>query len=76
MDAINEHLERIHSATQQDWHELLELFTEQCEPSRQTQLGPVRTGRVPDEEWERSEEYRALAHMLARCWPSERSQRQ
>jgi hypothetical protein len=76
MDALNEHLERIQTATQQDWQELLELFTEQCEPSRQATLGAVRGGRVPDEEWERSEEYRALAHMLSRCWPSERSQRQ
>ena len=76
MDALGDHLERIRAATEQDWQELLELFTEQCEPALQAPLGPVRSGRVPDGEWERSEEYRALADMLARCWPSERSQRQ
>jgi hypothetical protein len=76
MDALDDHLDRIRAATEQDWQELLELFTEQCEPMRQSALRPVRAGRVPDAEWERSPEYRALADMLARCWPSERSQRQ
>lgn len=63
-------------ATEQDWQELLELFAEHCEPLVQAPLGPVRAGRVPDEEWERSSEYQALGRMLAHCWPSERSQRQ
>ena len=76
MDALDDHFDRIRGATEQDWQQLLELFTEQCEPGRQSVLRPVRPGRVPDEEWERSPEYRALADMLARCWPSERSQRQ
>jgi hypothetical protein len=76
MDALGDHLERIRLATQQDWQELLELFTEQCEPPRQSSLQPIRPGRVPDDEWERSGEYQALGRMLTRCWPSERSQRQ
>lgn len=63
-------------ATEQDWQELLALFAEQCEPAGQSPLQPISPGRVPDEDWERSYEYRALGDMLARCWPSERSQRQ
>lgn len=76
MDALGEHLERIRAATEQHWRALLDLFTEQCEPAVQSALRPVRAGRVPDEEWESSFEYRALADMLARCWPTELSQRQ
>ena len=63
-------------ATEQDWQELLALFAEQCEPARQSSLQPVRAGRVSDDDWERSEEYRALGEMLTRCWPTERCQRQ
>jgi hypothetical protein len=76
MDALGEHLERIRMATEQEWRELLDLFVEHCEPVRQSDLQPIRVGRVPDEEWERSSEYRALGRMLSHCWPSERSQRQ
>ena len=76
MDALGQHLERIRAATERDWRELLQLFTEQCEPSRQSVIGVVRPSRVPDDEWECSDEYRALADMLTRCWPTERSQSQ
>jgi hypothetical protein len=76
MDALDDHLDRIRAATSRDWHKLLEHFTEQCEPAKPSQLRPVRPGRVPDEEWEQSREYVALAGMLSRCWPTERSQRQ
>lgn len=75
MDApLDDHLERIRAATPKDWHELLEHFTNQCDPLRPSELGPVRPGRVPDPEWERSPEYAALSRMLSRCWPSEQSQ--
>ena len=76
MDALDDHLDRIRAATSQDWHQLLEHFVEQCEPLKPSALRPIRPGRVPDDEWEGSAEFRALAHMLARCWPSERSQLQ
>ena len=76
MDALDDHLDRIHAATQRDWIELLEHFTEQCEPPRPSALRPIRPGRIPDDEWEGSDEFLALADMLSRCWPTERSQRQ
>ena len=55
---------------------LLHHFNEQCEPTEPSALRPIRPGRVPDEEWDGSAERRAIVDMLARCWPSERSQRQ
>jgi hypothetical protein len=76
MEALDDHLERIRAATSRDWHALLEHFVDQCEPLSPSELRRIRPGRVPDEEWERSPEFRALAHMLARCWPSERCQLQ
>jgi hypothetical protein len=76
MDALDDHLDRIKAATQRDWIELLEHFTEQCEPPSPSELRPIRPGRVPDDEWEGSAEFFALADMLGRCWPTERSQRQ
>jgi hypothetical protein len=76
MDALGEHLERIRMSTEQDREQLLALFTEQCEPPLPSALRSIRGDRVPDEEWEDSDEYRALADMLGCCWPSERSQRQ
>jgi hypothetical protein len=76
MDALDDHLDRIRAATEHDWKQLLAHFTEQCEPVYPSELRSVRPGRVPDEEWEHSREYRALADMFARCWPSERCQRQ
>ena len=76
MDALDAHLERIRAATERDWTDLLEHFAEQCEPLRGSALRPIRPGRVPDEEWEGSAEFVALAGMLSRCWPTERSQRQ
>lgn len=76
MDALDDHLDRIRAATDRDWRDLLAHFTEQCEPTKPSTLRPIRPGRVPDAEWEQSEEYLALAGMLSRCWPSERSQRQ
>lgn len=76
MDALDDHLHRIHAASERDWKRLLEHFTEQCEPLAPARLRPIRPGRVPDEEWEASVEFAALAGMLGRCWPSERSQRQ
>lgn len=76
MDALDAHLARIRAATARDWTELLAHFTEQCEPERPSELRPVRSGRVPDGAWEGSREYHALADMLGRCWPSERSQHQ
>ena len=76
VDALDDHLDRINAATQRDWIDLLEHFTEQCEPLSLSEVRPIRPGRVPDEEWESSEEFYALADMLNRCWPTERSQRQ
>ena len=76
VDALDDHLDRINAATQRDWIDLLEHFTEQCEPLRLSELRPIRPGRVPDDEWESSEEFSALADMLNRCWPTERAQRQ
>ena len=76
VDALDDHLDRINAATQRDWIDLLEHFTEQCEPLNPSELRPIRPGRVPDEEWEGSEEFYALADMFSRCWPTERSQRQ
>jgi hypothetical protein len=75
-DALDDHLDRIRDATPRDWHALLDHFVEQCDPLRPSALRPVRAGRVPDAEWERSPEFAALSRMLGRCWPSERSQRQ
>ena len=75
MDApLDDHLDRIRAATPQDWHELLDHFAEQCDPLRPSDLRPIRPGRVPDGEWERSAEFAALSRMLGRCWPSEQSQ--
>ena len=75
MDApLDDHLERIRAATPRDWHELLEHFAEQCEPLKPSELRPVRPGRVPDGEWEKSAEFVALSRMLGRCWPSEQAQ--
>jgi hypothetical protein len=75
MDApLDDHLERIHAATSRDWNELLDHFTEQCDPLRPSELRPIRPGRVPDGEWERSPEFAALSRMLGRCWPSDQSQ--
>jgi hypothetical protein len=75
MDApLDDHLERIDAATPRDWHDLLEHFAEQCEPLKPSELRPVRPGRVPDGEWEKSPEFAALSRMLGRCWPSEQSQ--
>jgi hypothetical protein len=76
MDALDDHLDRIRAATDRDWTELLQHFTEQCEPLSPSEVRPIRPGRIPDEEWEDSEEFFALADMLGRCWPTERSQRQ
>jgi len=76
MDALDDHLDRINAATPKDWQQLLEHFVEQCDPLRPSSLRPIRPGRVPDEHWEQSEEFGALARMLNRCWPSERSQHQ
>jgi hypothetical protein len=76
MDALDDHLDRIRAATRRDWAALLEHFHEQCDPLRPSELRPIRLGRVPDEHWERSPEFAAITRMLARCWPSERSQRQ
>jgi hypothetical protein len=74
MDAIDPHLTRIRTSTSRDWHELLEHFAEQCDPLNPSELRPIRPGRVPEDEWEGSPEYTALARMLGRCWPSEQSQ--
>ena len=75
MDApFDEHLHRIRVATSRDWDDLLDHFAEQCEPLRPSELRPIRVGRVPEHEWERSPEYAALSRMLGRCWPSEQSQ--
>jgi hypothetical protein len=76
MDALDDHLDRIRAATKRDWTDLLDHFTEQCEPLSPSALRPIRPGRVADEDWEGSEEFSALADMLSRCWPTERSQRQ
>jgi hypothetical protein len=77
MDApLDDHLHRIRAATPRDRHELLEHFVEQCDPLRPSELRPIRPGRVPDGEWERSPEYAALSRMLGRCWPTEQSQNQ
>ena len=75
-ESIATHLTRSRTATARDWTELLAHFTEQCEPEWPSELRPVRSGRVPDGSWEGSREYHALADMLGRCWPSERSQHQ
>jgi hypothetical protein len=75
MDApLDDHLDRIRAATPRDWNELLDHFTEQCDPLRPSELRPIRPGRVPEGEWERSPEFAALSRMLGRCWPSEKSQ--
>jgi hypothetical protein len=76
MDALDDHFDRIRAANQHDWLRLLDHFAEQCNPTDPSELRPIRPGRVPDDEWERSPEYVALARMLNRCWPTERSQRQ
>jgi hypothetical protein len=76
MDTLGDHFDRIRGASARDWDELLDHFVEQCHPLDPSELRPLRPGRVPDEEWERSHEYVALARMLGRCWPTERSQRQ
>jgi hypothetical protein len=76
MDALGDHLDWIRAATTRDWRELLEHFSEQCDPLRPSELRPLRPGRVPDDEWQGSDEFAALARMLGRCWPSERSQHQ
>jgi hypothetical protein len=75
MDApLDDHLQRIRAATPRDWHDLLDHFAAQCDPLWPSELRPIRLGRVPDHEWERSAEYAALSRMLRRCWPSEQSQ--
>jgi len=74
MDALDPHLTRIKTFTKRDWHQLLEHFAEQCDPLKPSSLRPIRPGRVPEDEWEGSPEYRALASMLGRCWPSEQAQ--
>jgi hypothetical protein len=71
---LDDHLERIRAATSRDWTELLDHFVEQCDPLRPSELKPIRPGRVPDDEWEKSPEFAALSRMLGRCWPSERAQ--
>jgi hypothetical protein len=76
MDALDDHLDRIHAATSRDWRELLEHFAAQCDPMKPSELRPIRPGRVPEDEWTGSPEYAALSRMLGRCWPSERSQHQ
>ena len=76
MDALDDHLDRIRAATDRDWQELLAHFTERCEPLKPSELRPIRRGRVPDDEWQDSPEYLALADMLSHCWPSEAAQRQ
>jgi hypothetical protein len=76
MDALDDHLDRIRAATPHDWDQLLDHFVEQCDPLQPSGLRPIRPGRVPDENWEASEEFAALARMLGRCWPSEVSQNQ
>jgi hypothetical protein len=76
MDAHDDYLDRIHRGAGPRWSGLLHHFNEQCEPSMPSVLRPLRTGRVPDDEWERSPEFRAIATMLAHCWPSQRCQRQ
>jgi hypothetical protein len=74
MDAIDPHLARIRKSTPRDWSRLLDHFAEQCDPLVPSDLRPIRPGRVPEDEWEGSPEFTALASMLGRCWPSERSQ--
>jgi hypothetical protein len=76
MDALDDHLDRIRAATPRDWSALLDHFCEQCDPLNPSELRPIRLGRVPDANWEDSREFAAITRMLARCWPSERSQRQ
>jgi hypothetical protein len=76
VDAFKDHLERIRAASPKDWHALIEHFVDQCEPLNAAELRPIRPGRVPEDEWESSQEFAALTRMLGRCWPSERSQRQ
>jgi hypothetical protein len=41
---------------------------------RPSELRPIRPGRVPDGDWERSPEHAALSRMMRRCWPTEASQ--
>jgi hypothetical protein len=76
MDALDDHLDRIRSATDREWSDLLEHFTECCQPAEPSQLRPIRPGRVPDAQWEGSPEFRALANMLSRCWPTQAAQDQ
>jgi hypothetical protein len=76
MDAIDDHLDWIRGATARDWNRLLDHFAEQCDPLSPSELKPVRPGRIPDEEWESSTEFQALARMLGRCWPTETAQNQ
>jgi hypothetical protein len=76
MDALDDHLERIRASTSRDWCRLIEHFTEQCDPLSPSELGPIRPGRVPDEEWQGSAEFAALSRMLGRCWPTEAAQNQ
>jgi hypothetical protein len=76
VDALDDHLARIHAATSRDWRALLEHFAVQCDPLQPSELRPIRPGRVPEEDWESSREFAALSRMLGRCWPSERSQHQ
>jgi hypothetical protein len=74
MDALDDHLDWIREATTRDRERLLEHLTEQCDPLHPSELKPVRPGRVPDEEWESSAEFTALARMLGHCWPTEAAQ--
>jgi hypothetical protein len=71
---LDDHLQRIRAATPRDQRQLLDHFVEQCDPLWPSELRPVRPGRVPDGEWERSPEYAALSGMMGRCWPTEQSQ--
>jgi hypothetical protein len=76
MDATDDHFDWIRAATSNDLDRLLHRFTEQCDPLRPSELRPIRPGRVPDEEWESSAEFRAIARMLGHCWPTEAAQNQ
>jgi hypothetical protein len=74
MDALDRHFDWLRAATKRDFDRLIHHFTEQCDPLQPSDLRPVRPGRVPDEEWEDSPEFAALARMLGRCWPTETAQ--
>ena len=76
MDALDDHLDRIATASHEDWAELLAYFRQQAHPWRMAELRLARTFPLDDEAWERSEERHWLLQMCERCWPSERSQRQ